>query len=166
MSRTRSIPDARVFAVIHELLASGGEKAVSFSTVAAASGLAAPTLAQRFGSRDGMVRAARLAAWEALAALTSSAIAETEDKGPQALLKALGVVDPAPLVAEARDPEVLQCAAAWRASVEAALSLRLGTGPKARESAALVFAVWQGQLLWARAGEPGFRLKDMVRRLT
>lgn len=121
---------------------------------------------QRYVSRDGMVRAARLAAWEKLAALTAEAIVETEKKGPQALLKALGAADPAGLVSDARDPDIAQVAAAWQATVEAALALRLGTGQKARETAALLFAAWQGQLLWSRIGQPAFKLKDAVRRLT
>jgi hypothetical protein len=44
--------------------------------------------------------------------------------------------------------------------------MRLGPGAKARESAALLFAAWQGQALWAAATEPTFRLKDAVKRLT
>ncbi|MFO1203717.1 MAG: transcriptional regulator [Tabrizicola sp.] len=166
MPRLRTIPDATVFAVIQRLLAEGGEKAVSFGSVGAATGLAPPTLVQRYGNRDAMVRAARLAAWEALERRTAQAIAETADKGPQGLLKAIGQVDTAAIAADLRDPELAKRAAAWRAGVETALTLRLGAGPKARESAALLFAAWQGQALWAQASEPGFRLKDAVKRLT
>ena len=166
MPRRKTIPDATVFATIQQMLASGGEKAVSFATVAAATGLAAPTLVQRFGSRDGMVRAARLAAWQAIEARTAEAIANTANKGPQGLLKAIGPVDAAAIAADLRDPDLAQRAAAWRATVESALSLRLGTGPKAREAAALLFAAWQGQAIWAATGESAFRLKDAVKRLT
>ncbi len=139
---------------------------MSFASVSAATGLAPPTLVQRYGSRDNMVRATRVAAWDRLARRTSEAIRSTEDKGPQALLKALGDADPAGLVSDCRDPELAQMAAHWRAAVESALALRLGTGQKARESAALLFAAWQGQLLWSRAGPSGIKMKDAVRRLT
>lgn len=166
MPRTRTIPDDRIFSAIQRLLDEGGDRAVSFATVAAATGLAPPTLVQRYGSRDGMVRLARLAAWEKLEAATAEAIAGTEKKGPQGLLKALGSIDAASLASDARDPDLAQRAAAWRASVEAALSQRLGNGPKARESAALLFAAWQGQLLWSSASQPGFKLKDVAKRLT
>lgn len=166
MPRNRTIPDEQVFTALHLLLSQGGDKAVSFGTVAAATGLAPPTLAQRYGSRDNMVRAARLAAWDALDARTSEAIAATADKGPQALLKAIGTVDPSFLVADLRDADLALRAERWRASLESALALRLGTGTKARESAAMLFAAWQGQALWAPAGESGFRLKDAVKRLT
>lgn len=166
MPRTRTVPDDSIFAAVQHLLDQGGDKAVSFATVSAATGLAPPTLVQRYGSRDGMVRAARIAAWEALEKATAEAIATTANKGPQGLLKAIGPVDAAALAADLRDPDLGQRAAVWRATVEAALSLRLGTGQKARESAALLFAAWQGQALWARSGESAFKLKDAVKRLT
>jgi AcrR family transcriptional regulator len=166
MPRQKTIPDATIFTAVSQLQATGGDKAVSFASVAAVTGLAAPTLVQRFGSRDGMVRAARQAAWAVIEARTAEAIASTADKGPQALLKALGSPDTAALAADLRDPELAQRAAVWRATVESALSLRLGTGTKARESAALLFAAWQGQALWAATGEGAFRLKDAVKRLT
>jgi AcrR family transcriptional regulator len=166
MPRTRTIPDERIFASIQRLLDEGGDRAVSFASVAAATGLAPPTLVQRYGSRDGMVHAARSAAWDKLAAATTEAILSTEKKGPQALLKAIGAADPADLVSDSRDPDLAQRAAAWRATVESALALRLGTGQKARESAALLFAAWQGQQLWSRVGQSSIRIKDAVRRLT
>lgn len=166
MPRTRTIPDDRIHAAILRLLAEGGDKAVSFGTVSAAVGLAPPTLVQRFGSRDGMVRAARLAAWDALDARTDAAIASSDDKGPQALLKAIGPVDAGFVTADLKDAELSLRAAGWRARVESALGLRLGAGQKAKETAALLFATWQGQLLWAPTGEAAFRLKDVIKRLT
>ena len=46
------------------------------------------------------------------------------------LLKAIGPVDPPPLPSDLRDPDLAQRAAAWRATVESALALRLGHGPE------------------------------------
>ncbi|MCU0826697.1 MAG: transcriptional regulator [Tabrizicola sp.] len=166
MPRTRTIPDDRVFAAVHALLTESGDKAVSFASVAEATGLAAPTLVQRYSSRDGMLKAARLANWAQRAATAEQAIAATSDKGPQALLKALAPISAIELAIDRRDAELLQCAEAWRATVEAALVMRLGSGPKAREAAALLFAAWQGQALWPATGDGGFRLKDAVKRLT
>lgn len=166
MPRSRSISDDQVFAIIQRLLAQGGDKAVSFGSVAKATGLAPPTLVQRYGSRDGMVRTARLAFWDALESRTAHAIAETADKGPQGLLKAIGPIDALALAADLRDPELAQRAAGWRRGVETALTLRLGAGQKARESAALLFAGWQGMALWSGAGQQTVRLKDAVKRLT
>lgn len=166
MPRTRTIPDDQVYSAIQRLLDQGGDKAVSFGSVSAATGLAPPTLVQRYGSRDGMVRAARLAYWEMLDRRTAEAIAATADKGPQGLLKAIGPVDARAIATDLRDPDLATRATGWRVAVEAALALRLGPGTKARESAALLFAAWQGQALWAAATEPAFRLKDAVKRLT
>jgi AcrR family transcriptional regulator len=166
MPRTRTIPDAQVFATIQRLLDRGGDKAVSFGTVSKATGLAPPTLVQRYGSRDAMVRAARLAAWDALEHRTVAAISGTTDKGPQGLLKAIGSVDATAIAGDLADPDLAQRAAGWRKGVETALALRLGGGQKARESAALLFAAWQGQALWEKAGDSAFRLKEAVKRLT
>ena len=171
MSRTRSIPDAEIFATVRALLASGGEKAVAFSAVARATGLAAPTLVQRYGARDAMLRAALLAAWDELEATTAKA--ETDAplsvKGALALLKSLAddseSGDITLLAADFRDPVLRVRAAAWRARVELALAARLGGGAKGREAAGLMFAVWQGQSLWQAAGDKTFRLKDAIKRL-
>jgi len=172
MSRSRTIPDAHIFAAIRALLAAGGEKAVAFSAVARATGLAAPTLVQRYGARDTMLRAALLAAWDDLEAATAKAESEAPltAKGALALLKALGAEDSEPaditlLAADFRDPVLRARAAAWRSRGEAALAVRLGGGAKGREAAGLIFAVWQGQTLWQAAGENSFRLKDAIKRL-
>lgn len=170
MGRSRTIPDAEIFSAIRALLAEGGEKAVAFASVARATGLAAPTLVQRYGSRQEMLRAALAAAWDGLDAAADAAAAEAplSAKGAAQLLKALsgeGGAHPARLAADFRDPALRARAEAWRERVEAALALRLGGGAKGREAAAMLFACWQGQLLWAEAGGKAFRLKDALKRL-
>jgi AcrR family transcriptional regulator len=172
MGRTRTIPDADIFAAIRGLLADKGEKAVAFSSVARATGLAAPTLVQRYGSREAMLRGALDAAWDSLDAATVAAEAEAAltAKGAVQLLRALSdsdgdTVDLSLLAADFRDPALRQRALAWRERVEAALALRLRGGARGREAAAILFAAWQGQSLWQRAGGRGFRLKDVVKRI-
>ncbi len=165
MPRTRLIPDDRVFAAIHSLMEKGGDRAVSFSAVASATGLAAPTLVQRHGSRDGMVKAARLAYWQGQMTALTRAVVDTADKGAPALIKALAPPGPAGLAVDLADPELREAARAWRVAVEAALALRLGTGQKAREAAAVLVAAWQGQALWATE-DGAFKLKDLAKRLT
>jgi AcrR family transcriptional regulator len=171
MSRSRTIPDADIFTAIRALLSAGGEKAVAFSSVARATGLAAPTLVQRYGSHDEMLRAAMLAAWDNLDAvtLTAEAAAALTAKGALALLKALEAEDSAPfdvtlLASNLRDPAARARATAWRKRVETALAVRLGGGAKGREAAGLLFAVWQGQTLWQGTGDKSFRLKDAIKR--
>ncbi|QYK41503.1 MAG: TetR family transcriptional regulator [Paracoccaceae bacterium] len=171
MPRSRTIPDADVFAAIRRLLAEGGDKAVAFGSVARATGLAAPTLVQRYGSREGMVRAAMLSAWDALDDATAAAetVAGTGPKGAQAMLKALGsgtATDLSPMAIDFRDADLRARAEGWRTRVEAGLAARLGSGARAREAAAMLFAAWQGQMLWQSAGGKGFRLKDAVKRLS
>ena len=173
MSRSRTIPDAEIFSAVRALLAAGGDRAVAFSAVARATGLAAPTLVQRYGSRDRMLQAALLAAWDDLDAATAKAEAEVPltAKGALALLRALGAEGDQPAAAplraaDLRDPALRARASAWRARVEAALAIRLGGGARGRETAGLVFALWQGQALWQAAGEKSFRLKDAIKRLT
>lgn len=167
MARPRSIPDDDIFAAIRTALARDGEKAVAFGPVAQMTGLAAPSLVQRYGSRDGMVRAALLDGWQKLAARTEL----VDDPHPHGLLKALTepatlMTDPALMAVTLRDPALAQSAQEWRTQVETLLTLRMGGGAKGREAATLLFAAWMGQVQWLRAGGKGFRLKDAARRLT
>jgi hypothetical protein len=39
------------------------------------------------------------------------------------------------------------------------------SGGKGRGAAAVVFAAWQGQVMWQKAGGPGIRVKDAVKHL-
>jgi len=173
MARVKSISDDDVLALVRQLIAARGDKAVTFASVAQGARLAAATLVQRFGSREAMLRAALVAAWDALDAATALAEAEAPmtAKGAQGLLKALAAArpataDPAQLAAGFRDADLRARAMGWRARVEAALAARLGEGAGAQLQAALLFAAWQGQLLWQEAGGKGFRLKDAVRRIS
>jgi len=164
MARPRTIPDSQIFAAILRLIASEGEKAVAFSAVARATGLAAPSLVQRYGSLSGMVQAAWLSEWDRLDAATDTALATVErsGKGTQALLKALGADTSAALLAASlRDGDLRARALHWREKVEAALTARM----KNAEAAAMLFAAWQGQLLWGGDGDKGFRMKDAIKKL-
>ena len=165
MARTKIIPDDQVFATLRQILADGGDKAVSFGTIGRATQLAPSTLAQRFGSVVAMRAAAVQHGWVDLSEATAKAISATAGKGPQGLLKALdAVAAPAlTLLRSAADPDSRTRAADWRQTVETALAQRIGQGDKSRAAAAILFAAWQGQLLW---GGDGFRLKDAVKRLT
>lgn len=171
MSRTRIISDEAILATLRGMLAGGGDKAVSFATVGQAVGLAASTLAQRFATRDGMVRAALVDGWDRLDAATTVAEGEAPvvAKSVPTLLKLIGREQDSEisvLVTNLRDAVLRERAEAWRARVEAAIALRLGGGgEKTRESAAMIFAAWQGRLLWSRPGDSAFKLKDAIKRL-
>lgn len=172
MPRRKIIPDTQVHALIRRLLAEGGDKAVAFGSVSRATGLAASTLVQRFGSREAMVQAALLDAWDRLddACLRAEAEAPLNPKGAAAFLKILSATTDdqtgfSLLLTCLRDPILRDRAALWRARVETSLAMRLGGGAKGREAAAILFSAWIGQAIWQDAGEKGFRLKDALKRL-
>lgn len=161
MARPRSVPDTVVHEAVLALIRSGGDKAVTFSAVAARAGLAASSLAERHGSVAGMITDARKAVWDRIEAATTEALAgaPVSPKGAVGLLKALSDLGLPPVAA---DPER---AARWRAGLEADLALRLGGGAHGREAAAILFAFWQGQLAWDGVGDKSARLKGVVRHL-
>lgn len=161
MARPRTIPDAVVHDAVLALIRLGGDKAVTFSAVAARAGLAASSLAERHGSVAGMIADARNGIWDRVEAATTVALAQAPmtAKGATGLLKALSGYGVPPVSA---DP---MRAGHWRATIEAALAQRLGGGTRGRESAAILFAVWQGQLAWGGVGGKLPRLKDVLRRL-
>jgi AcrR family transcriptional regulator len=165
VARPRTIPDSAILAAVRSLLSAGGEKAVAFSSVAQASGLAAASLAQRYGGVQGMIEAAAKDAVDvALSALVDIEVNQP-DKGPQGLLKLMGGLGPdaSALAVLMRSPAGRARADAFRLAVESALARRLG--PKAAASAPLLFAAWSGGQMWATSGEPAFKLKDAVKKM-
>jgi AcrR family transcriptional regulator len=161
MARPRSVPDPVVHDAVLALIRHGGDKAVTFSAVAAKAGLAASSLAERHGSVAGMIAAARAGAWDRLEQATAAAIdgAPLSAKGATGLLKALAGVDIPPI---ATDPAR---ATRWRAGLEAALTARLGNDARGREAAVILFALWQDRSLWHGHAEPTVRLKAALKRL-
>lgn len=170
MARRKSISDTHILNLVLQRLLAEGEKAVSFASVSAISGLAAPTLVQRYGTRDAMVKLAISDGWDRLdaATLAASDDAFVSAKGAQALLKevASSVDIPALAGASTRDKDLNIRATRWRVQVETALSDRLGGGTKGREAGGLMFAAWQGRLLWDAAGGKSFRLGEALRKLS
>lgn len=170
MARPKSVPDDQVHAAIAALYRRGGDKAVTFATVSDATGLAPPTLVQRYGSRDGMLEWALTGGWDAVDAAADAALPVLEDRGTAAFLKALAEglgasFSLAELVAAQRSDDLQARAVAWRAATERQLASSFGGSDDAQEQAAITFAAWQGQLLWDDTGGKSFRLKAAVRML-
>ncbi|MDZ4312385.1 MAG: transcriptional regulator [Cypionkella sp.] len=169
MARTKLISDRDVFQQVLTLLLKNGEKSVTFSTVSAATGLAPTTLVQRLGSCSDMILGAIAQAWDELDQLVEAATldASTMNKGLPGLLKSLvGPIDPGALLTlSLRDSGLTGRAKAWRHKVEQAIAARLDVSAKAKETAALIFAAWQGRMLWDAGGGKGFRLGDAIKRL-
>ena len=162
MSRPRTIPDTDIYAAILRLIAEGGEKSVAFSTVARATGLAAPSLVQRYGALPEMVHTALLGEWDRLDSVTQTVVnsAATTAKGPVALLKALSPApSPALLAASLRHATLRSRASTWRSHVMAALVARQGDA----DQAAMLFAAWMGLGSWDGFGDKGFKLKDLAK---
>lgn len=158
MSRPRLIPDATVLDAVLRLWLTEGDRAVTFARVAERSGLSRAALVGRYGSRDRLLEAAGAFGWDGLDA--ALALALDQGKGPAGLLKALDGERALHLCARSNHGPLRDRALAWRRAVEAALSARLGrTAP---DTAATLFAAWQGEALWAG----GVRLKDLAKRLT
>jgi AcrR family transcriptional regulator len=159
MPRQRAVPDAVVFSALRHILATEGAGAASFRAVGRAAGLAAATLVQRYGSAEGMLVAAMVDGWDhADASLAAAATqAPKSDKGATVLLKALPPTPP--LLPQSL---LQERAANWQRQVIKELTLRLKDG----QAAAIMFAAWQGRLMWEQAGARGFALKDLLRRLT
>jgi AcrR family transcriptional regulator len=158
----KRIPDGDIHAALLALLQDEGEKAITFSALSRATGLAPATLVQRFGSLDGMMSAALAAGWQqAEAQLQRAEEAEMTPKGALQFLKSLPDITVL-LAPSLRHPDLRDKAAAWRQRAEAGLSLRL---PQ-EQSAALVFAIWAGQAHWKGAGPKGFRWKEVLKAIT
>ncbi len=166
MPRKKVLSDDQVLAEALRLQAAGGDKALTFGALSLATGLAASTLTQRFGSVEGLAAAAARAGWQALIAATETAALTAADKGPQGYLRALEAAGagaaPRLLALAARDGTAMALAGEWRGRVETALAQRLGQGDRQRSAAQTIFAVWQGQILWQSEGP---KIKDLARRL-
>lgn len=173
MARPRRIADTSIFALIRTLLAEQGPRGVSFAAVALRCGLAAPSLVERYGSRDQMVRAALTDGWDRLDQTTTLAIAATGNgsKGAAALLKSLAPSDPAlpppdlpVLLGQMPDPALRQRAALWRQRVIEVLAEKLNY--PGQDRAEMLFAAWQGRLFWEPVTAGSFRLRDAARLIS
>ena len=172
MARPRTLPDSDVFAVILQRIAAEGEKSVAFSAISRATGLAGASLVQRYGSLAQMVEAALNWGWDELDRMSVAAAGGADGaealgpKGAQAFLKGLtDLVGALPmgalLAASLRHPHLRPRAAAWKDKVEGVITRHL----RDHDAAAMVFAAWQGQVLWEGLETKSFRVKDLVKKL-
>jgi AcrR family transcriptional regulator len=170
MSRPKSVPDEVVLIAIAAIYMQGGDKAVTFASVSGETGLAPPTLVQRYGSRDGMMDWAVHMAWDALDAAIGHNDLILAQKGVTAYLKSLTVAASelfpfATLLSAGRSADFAERAEMWRDAVEDAIARKMGSSRTKREAARVAFALWQGQLLWEQAGGKRFRLKEALQGL-
>jgi len=156
MPRPKSLPDEVVLECALTLMRSHGPDALSFGTLARATGLSGATLVQRFGSKPALIKAATSHAWDQLDRATAEAIGSAPDgaEGVVSLLVALSGYGDIETYADnllilredLRDPELRARGRAWHAVLVDAISTRL---PDRREGmAAVILDQWQGSLLW------------------
>jgi len=166
MARTKQIPDSEILYSVLQRLLTEGDRAATFSAIATATGLSAPALVLRFGSQAQMCQAALRAAWADLIERANVDLGTTKDVQNFLKNQSEHIDIPALLTLSQRDHITLAAATLWRNTVETNLARHYGAGPKGRNSAALVFAAWQGRLAWAEAGGKTFRLAEVIRSLT
>jgi AcrR family transcriptional regulator len=156
MPRSKSLSDEAVLESALTLMRERGPDALSFGTLARATGLSGATLVQRFGTKPGLIKAATSHAWDRLDRATSEAIASAPDgtEGVVALLVALSGYGDIETYADnllilredLRDPDLRARGRAWHAVLVEAISARLPDRGDAL--ATIVLDQWQGSLLW------------------
>jgi len=160
MARPKRIPDETVLDKLLETLAETGPDNLTFQRASAAAGLSAATLVQRFGSREDMVEATLLFAWDRLDALSRAADAEAslDAEGAIFLLMKLTPADAGEqgfanslllLREDMRNPVLRARGAAWGTFLANALGRRLAEDKnEACRFGRQMASVWQGAQIW------------------
>lgn len=175
MPRHKTLPDETVLGVALQLLHTGGPEALTFAGLARASGLAAATLVQRFGSKAQLKQAALLHAWDRLDEKTSQLAADIArtPEGAVDLLVALsgdyGAIESYAeglliLREDLRDPLLRARGARWRGALVDVLDTCLAEqGGQRQGLGQLMASQWQGSLVWW-GFEPNCPVADHVGR--
>jgi AcrR family transcriptional regulator len=173
--RRKSLSDADLLDRVLTLIRRSGPQGVTFAAAAAETGLSGPTLVQRFGTRDGLLHAALLRAWDLLDERTEAAIAAepATPAGAVAILVALsGDFGSGENYAEGllvlredlRNAELRARGDRWGKRLAEALGRCLGDSSGVRSDLGkLLASQWQGALLWwgfSRNGTPAEAVKD------
>ena len=158
MPRKRTISDQDLLDAALVVVRAAGPEALTFAAAASASGLAASTLVQRFGTKAGLLRTALLRAWDLLDDQTAAAAAAA-GPGPQGVVDMLvglsGSYDAHDfadqlrvLREDLRDPVLRERGQRWLAVLGQQVQRRLE--PAAPDGIGeLVVAHWQGTLtIW------------------
>jgi AcrR family transcriptional regulator len=160
MPRPKTQPDADVLAAALKIVHERGPEALTFATLAQASGLSASTLVQRFKGKAELMQATLLHAWDRLDAKTArlaAAAPKTADGAIRLLVALSGDYGGIEAYAEGllvlredlRDPVLRARGAAWKAVLSRALDDCFAAVPEAPPGIGLLLAAqWQGALLW------------------
>jgi AcrR family transcriptional regulator len=177
------VPDDVLLDAALDIVHTSGPAALSFATLGAAVGLAASTVVQRFGTKENLLRAALLHAWDRLDEQTSAAMAaaSADERGVVDVLVALSgqytasdYADQLMVLREdLRDRALRTRGKRWIARLAADIETRLQHAPGGADGlGTLVVAHWQGTLtVWSfmRTGrvQPTVRasLDELLQRL-
>lgn len=176
MARPRTVSDDAILEAAGGILSREGPAALTFQSAGAAAGLSPATLVQRYGSKDGLMRAALLRMWDRLDVSTAAEDARhtIDADGAIALLVRLSAGYGATpdetaqglllLREDFRDPTLRARGVAWGAALAKALGRRLSAdaADQARLGR-LMAAQWQGALLWWGFSREG-TLRGYLRR--
>ncbi len=169
MPRQRTIADQDLLDGALVVVRSSGPAGLTFRSLSEASGLAASTLVQRFGTKAGLLRAALGRAWDLLDERTALADA-TAPAGPDGVVELLVHLTGAyeahdfadqllVLREDLRDPVLRERGRRWLGTLIEAVQRRLEPG---NSLGALIVAHWQGSLtLWSFTGDTS--VVDFVR---
>lgn len=178
MPRKRTLSNDELLDRILGLIHRSGPGAVTFAAAASEAGLSAATLVQRFGTKDALLHAALLRAWDLLDRQTEAAISAhpRTAKGAVAILVDLsGGYDSEQDYADGllilredmRNSDLRARGERWGARLAEALGRCLADadGPRP-DLGRLLAGQWQGALLWwgfSRAGTPAKAIeRDLV----
>jgi len=160
MGRNKTVADDVALDRLLAALQTAGPEGLSFSKASNAVGLSAATLVQRYRSREAMIEAILLHAWDRLDGATAQADAEAPCDPPGAISMLLGIQpgnaaeynlsDGFLLLREdLRNPRLRARGAAWGAYLATALGRRLTSDTTDRDRLGWQMAsVWQGSLIW------------------
>lgn len=160
MARPRTVTDEAILDATALVMGQAGRTGTTFASVAATTGLSPATLVQRYGTKDELIRAALLRAWDQLDASTIVAdeLAPVDAEGAVVLLVAMSgdeadqerFADGLLLLHEdMRDPVPRARGAAWGEMLAHILGRRLSTEPaEQRRLGRLMASQWQGAILW------------------
>jgi AcrR family transcriptional regulator len=178
MARTKTVSDEAILEAAGRIMRHAGPAGITFAAVSAETGLAPPTLVQRYGSKERLMRAVLHRAWDRLemSTLAADELAPVDAEGAITLLLALSGIDDDPndfadgllvLREDLRDPELRERGVAWGELLTLALGRRLASElAEQRRLGRLMASQWQGALLWwgfSRQGTVGAHIAGELR---
>jgi AcrR family transcriptional regulator len=177
VSRSKTISDEHLLDRLLAAVMKHGPSGLSFAMASKAAGLAAATLVQRFGTRDGMVEAVLIRAWDQLDETTAAAdaAASPDPAGAVDLLLRLTNSDAAEydftdglllLREDIRNPVLRVRGAEWGARLADALGRRLcDDAERGAQLGWQMASLWQGTLVWwafQRDADPDVKVREVL----